>query len=77
MRRGFLIGSMNRRGTSSEPTMRAVSKSARSPGNNRMHARALQNSHPNLASTLEELAWSYENHGVREDLDAKLRIEGY
>jgi hypothetical protein len=77
MRRGFLFGTMKKRGMSSRAYDEGGDQERALAREYRVHARALQHSHANLATTLEELARSYENHGVREDLDAKLRIEGY
>ena len=42
----------------------------------RTYAKALQNSHPNLAATLEDLARSYESEGLSYDVEAQLRREG-
>lgn len=42
----------------------------------RNQAVALEATHPHLGATLHELAKSYDRHGVFEDLDAQLRIEG-
>jgi len=41
------------------------------------HARALHNSHANVAAALEEIARWYERDGLCEDLQAKLRRERY
>ena len=77
MRRGFLVGTINKRGMSSRAYDEGGDQERVLAIEYRTHARALQGSHVNLAATLEELARSYENHGVREDLSAKLRVEGY
>ncbi len=77
MRHGFLLGTMNKRGTSSRSYDEGGDQERALAREYRVHSRALQHSHPNVATTLEELARSYETDGVREDLGAKLRIEGH
>jgi hypothetical protein len=77
MRRGFLVGSVNKRGMTSRAYDQGGDQERALAREYRTHARALQNSHVNVAAILQELARSYENHGVREDVSAKLRIEGY
>ncbi|MFI5394128.1 MAG: hypothetical protein ACHQ9S_01220 [Candidatus Binatia bacterium] len=77
MRHGFQIGVSNKRGA----TMRAYDEGGGQERNladtYRSHARALQSSHVNVATALEELARSYEKDGLRQDQEANLRREGY
>ena len=41
----------------------------------RKQAAGLETTHPQLAAKLEAIARSYERDGLREDMDARLRIE--
>ena len=77
MRRGFQIGARNKRGGTSRDYDEGGNQERKLADTYRGHARALHNSHPNLAAALEELARWYESDGRREDLRAKLRREGY
>jgi hypothetical protein len=77
MRRGFQIGIWNRRGVTSRALEDGGDQERVFAEENRRHARALLNSYVNLAAALEETASSYENHGLREDLQAQLRREGH
>lgn len=76
MRHGFQIGACNKRGTTSRAYDEGGGQERKLADTYRNHARALRNSHPNVAAALEELAGWYENDGLREDLRAKLRREG-
>ena len=40
------------------------------------HARAIRNSHPNLAAAIEKLARSYLDDSLQEDTEAELAHEG-
>ena len=77
MRRGFEIGTYNKRGiTSRSPTdggeqERVLAEKYRKWG------AALAISHPYLADTLEQIARRYEEHARREDNDAALTRERY
>lgn len=77
MRQGFQIGAFNKRGVTSRNPDDGGGQERGLAADYRQHARALQHSHVNLAAALEEIARSYENHGLREDLEARLRHEGY
>jgi hypothetical protein len=77
MRYGFQIGAMNKRGGTSRDYDEGGDQERTFADTYRIYARALQNSHPNVAAALEELACWYESDGGREDLRAKLRREGY
>jgi hypothetical protein len=76
IRRGFRTGTMNRHGS----TMRAYDAGGSQERDlakmYRGHARFLQNSHPVVSTMLDEIARWFERNGIREDLEAKLRIEG-
>jgi hypothetical protein len=77
MRNSFSIGARNKRGV----TMRAYDEGGRQErelaASYRAQAKGLQNSHVYVAAMLEQLAASYESDGLRQDLQAKLRREGY
>jgi hypothetical protein len=77
MRRGFQTGAFNKRGVTTRSPDEGGNQERSLATTYRKYARALQHSHVHLAATLEELARSYESDGVREDLRAKLRQEGY
>ena len=77
MRRGFQTGAFNKRGVTTRSPDEGGNQERSLATTYRKYARALQHSHVHLAATLEELARSYESGGVREDLRAKLRQEGY
>jgi len=76
LRRGFVIGARNKRGTTSRAYDEGGGQERELADTYRGHARALQNSHPNLAAVLEDIARSYESDGSRYDVEAKLRREG-
>jgi hypothetical protein len=77
IRRGFLTGTMNKRGVTSRSPDEGGGQERGLAEEFRKYARALQNSHVHLAAALEEVARSYERYGLREDLEAKLRREGH
>lgn len=77
MRRGFQTGAFNKRGVTSRSPDDGGDQERGLAAEYRHHARALQYSHVNLSAALEEIARSYERHGLREDLEAKLRREGH
>jgi hypothetical protein len=77
MRRGFQTGAFNKRGVTTRSPNEGGNQERSLATAYRNYARALQHSHVYLAATLEELARSYESDGVREDLGAKLRQDGY
>lgn len=76
MRRGFQTGAFNRRGTTRRAYDEGGGQERTLADTYRDHARALRNSHPNVAAALEELARWYESDSLREDLRAELRREG-
>jgi hypothetical protein len=76
MHRGFYTGSMNKRGVHSRAAYEGGDQERALAEYYRHHGNALEATHPHVARTLLELANSYDRHGVLEDLDAKLRIEG-
>ena len=77
MRRGFQIGARNKRGGISRDNDEGGNQERKLADTYRRYVLALHNSHPNLAAALEEIARSYENDGLHQDLQAKLRREGY
>lgn len=76
MLRGFYTGAINKRGMSSRGAYEGGDQERELAGYFRNHALAVEPTHPQLAVTLHELAKSYDRHGIFEDLDAQLRIEG-
>lgn len=77
LRHGFQIGARNKRGTTSRAYDEGGDQERTLAAMYRSHARALHNSHVNVAAALEQLARSYENDGLREDISARLRQEGH
>jgi hypothetical protein len=77
MRSGFAMGARNRRGVTSRRHDEGGVQERNLAATYRAHAHALQDSHFNVAAVLEQLALGYESDGLREDLQAKLRREGY
>lgn len=77
MRRGFQNGARNKRGVTSRAYDEGGGQERTLADTYRSYARAAHNSHVNIAAVLEGIARSYENEGLREDLEAKLRLEGY
>jgi hypothetical protein len=77
MRNGFVLGAMNKRGVTSRAHDEGGRQERELAGTYRGHARALHNSHVPVAVALEQLASWYENDGLREDLQARLRREGH
>lgn len=77
VRHGLQIGLWNKRGVTSRSLEEGGSQERVLADEYRRHARALQHSYVNLAVALEETAHSYENDGLREDLQAQLRREGH
>jgi hypothetical protein len=77
MRHGFQIGTRNKRGVTSRAYDEGGDQERKLAATYSGYARALRNSHPNVAAALEEIARWYEDDGTREDLRAKLRREGY
>jgi hypothetical protein len=77
IRDGFLVGTMNKRGATSRAYDEGGGQERQLAAKYRTHARALHNSHPNVAGALEKLAVWYERDGLQEDLQARLRREGH
>ena len=77
MRRGFNTGVFNKRGVFSKAYAEGGLQERALADGFRSHARAMQNSHVHLAATLVGIAKGYEADAVREDLGAKLRMEGH
>jgi len=75
MRRGFRTGCCNKRGITSRSPFDGGGQERELADYYRSQAIALHNTYPYLAGALEGLAKSYENDGLRHDLDAKLRRE--
>jgi len=75
MLRGFYQGTINKRGVSSRHVYDGGDQERLLAGSFRKNARALEETHPQLAAVLHSLARSYEKHGHIADLDARLRIE--
>jgi len=77
MRDAFFIGTLNARGMTSRAYDQGGDQERGLASEYRGYARTLSRSHVNVAATLEKLARNYERDGFREDVHAKLRIEGY
>lgn len=77
LRNGFVVGAMNKRGVTSRAYDEGGRQERELGETYRGHARALHNSHVHVAAALEQLASWYENDGLREDLQARLRREGH
>ena len=77
MRRGFQNGVWNKRGVTTKSPGEGGGQERELATTYRKYARAVQNSHVNVAAMFEEIARSYENDGVREDTSAQLRRESY
>lgn len=76
MRRGFQTGVMNKRGFTSRGITEGGNQERELAKTYREYAHLIQNSHIYLSTALEEIARRYENDGVREDIEAKLQLEG-
>lgn len=77
MRRGFYIGTFNKRGVTSRSPLDGGGQERDLATYYRDQAGRVQYSHPNVAAILEEIAGDYEHDGKREDDKANLRKEGY
>lgn len=77
LRHGFQLGVLKRRGVTSRAPDEGGKQERELAKTYRNHARALQHSHSNLATALNEIARWYENDGLREDQRAQLRCEEY
>jgi hypothetical protein len=77
MRNGFAVGTRNKRGVTSRVYDEGGGQERDLAATYHAYARALHSSHVHVAATLEQLALSYENDGIQEDLQARLRREGH
>ena len=76
MRRGFVIGTFNKRGITSRAPDEGGAQERELTAKYRSHANSLRMSHPNLAAAFDRIADSYEREGKREDFEAWLHLEG-
>jgi hypothetical protein len=77
MRRGFHIGTRNKRGVTSRGMLDGGEQERALASQYRRLAEPLHTNQPYVAALLEEIARSYERDGEREDIEANLRREGY
>lgn len=77
MRRGFYIGTINKRGVTSRSPWDGGDQERDLANHYRNQAEKVQLSQPRVAELLESLARSYEHDAVREDNEADLRKEGF
>ena len=77
MRNSFAMGARNKRGATSRAYDEGGGQERELAATYRAHARLLHDTHVYVAAMLEQLASSYENDGLQQDLQAKLRSEGY
>lgn len=77
MRRGFAIGARNNRGVTTRSPFAGGDQERDLAAYYRGQAERSQHSQPKVAAMLEGIAKSYEHDGKREDVEAKLRREGY
>jgi hypothetical protein len=75
MREGFSTGLYNKRGFTSRAYDEGGDQERKLASKYREYAKAIRNSHPNLAAIFDKIALSYEGEGQREDLRAKLLQE--
>lgn len=77
MRQGFVMGVMNKRGVTSRASNEGGEQERELANVYREYARAIDNSHIQVAASLNKVAEYYENYGLREDIRARARREGY
>ncbi|MBI5593536.1 MAG: hypothetical protein HY881_24045 [Deltaproteobacteria bacterium] len=77
MRRGFSIGTKNKRGITSRSPWDGGSQERNLAAYYRGQAERVQYTHPYVAALLEGIAKDYEHHGKREDEEANLRKESF
>ncbi len=77
MRRGFIIGTFNKRGMTSRDLSDGGDQERDLAAYYRDQAVRVQYEFPFVAESLESLAQSYKHDAVREDNAAGLRKEGY
>lgn len=75
MLRGFYPGCITKRGTTSRGVYDGGTQERELAEEYRANAKALEIMHPRLSATLENLARSYDRQGLREDMDARFRLE--
>lgn len=76
IRSGFYIGALNERGVTSRTYDEGGLQERELAKKFQKYAVALSQTHPRLAETIGMIQKNYEDQARREDLDAKLRIEG-
>ena len=77
MRRGFLMGVLNKRGVTSRALDEGGQQERGLALKYKGYARMIDNSHTNVAAVLNEIAASYERDASREDLQSRLLREGH
>lgn len=77
MRRGFCIGTWNKRGVTSRSPWDGGEQERDLASYYRKQAMRVQSDYPNVAAMLDEIAKDYDRHGKREDAQANLRKEGF
>ncbi|WP_029134524.1 hypothetical protein [Sedimenticola selenatireducens] len=77
MRRGFVIGTHNKRGTTSRSPCEGGAQERDLAQYYREQAEKFQYVYPNVSEMLEGIARSYESDARREDYEAGLRKEGF
>ncbi len=77
VRRGFITGIRNKRGITSRGLKEGGAQERTLSDTYRGYSRIIKNTHPYVASVLEEVARSYERDGMREDVEAELREDEY
>jgi len=76
IRHGFMSGVHNKRGITSRSYGEGGDQERELANKYRTYANSFRTSHPNFASTLDEIARSYEQEGKSEDHRARLTSEG-
>jgi len=77
VRRGFILGAQNKRGVTVRAPDEGGGQERKLADEYKTWAEKLRSSHPFLAAALDDIAESYEQDGLYEDLEARLQIEGY
>jgi hypothetical protein len=77
VRQGFATGTFNRRGVHMRAMDEGGSQERELAKTYRGYSRAVVDKYPNVATALEGIARGYDNHALRADNDARLRIEGH
>lgn len=76
MRRGFMIGTLHKRGITSRALDEGGAQERELAAKYRTYADKLRTSYPNLATTLDAIADSYEDWGRKEDKETWWDLEG-